>query len=132
MCYVSGSTEITSCHQEFGGSFLPPIHDLEHAAFRLLLIGTLCLTLSLIVGGMHWLRHPEYVTTIKLFITLMLWAGYCFLFFLRYSNILFGSKFAKAAIALFLIAIVSMGFMSSKDKNSAVLEPQLLLRNKYE
>jgi len=105
-------------------SFLPPIHDLEHAAFRLLLIGTLCLTLSLIVGGMHWLRHPEYVTSIKLFITLILWAGYCLLFFLRCSNILFGSKFSKASIALFLIAMLSMGFMSSKDKSSAVSHPQ--------
>ena len=105
-------------------SFLPPIHDLEHAAFRLLLIGTLCLTLSLIVGGMHWLRHPEYVTSIKLFITLILWAGYCLLFFLRCSNILFGSKFSKASIALFLIAMLSMGFMSSKDKSSTILQPQ--------
>jgi preprotein translocase subunit SecG len=37
---------------------------------------------------------------------------------------LFGSKFAKAAIALFLIAMLSMGFMSSKDKSSAVLQSQ--------
>ena len=90
------------------GSFLPPIHDLDHSAFRLLLIGTLFLTLSIIVGGMHWLRHPEFVTSLKLFLTLLLWAGYSILFFLRYKNRLFGSKFSQAAIALFLIAMVSM------------------------
>jgi len=99
------------------GSFLPPIHDLDHSAFRLLLIGTLFLTLSIIVGGMHWLRHPEFVTSLKLFLTLLLWAGYCILFFLRYKNLLFGLKFSQVAIALFLIAMVSMGFVNSKSKN---------------
>lgn len=97
-------------------SLLPPIHNLEYAAFRLLLIGTLCLTLSIVVGGMHWVHHPEYVTSTKLFISLILWIGYCILFFLRYTNILFGSKFSKVSIALFLIAMVSMGFLNSKEK----------------
>ena len=101
------------------GSFLPPIHDLDHSAFRLLLIGTLFLTLSIIVGGMHWLRHPEFVTSLKLFLTLLLWAGYGILFFLRYKNRLFGSKFSQVAIALFLIAIISMGFVNSKSKKLA-------------
>ena len=99
------------------GTFLPPIHDLDHSAFRLLLVGTLFLSLSIIVGGMHWIQHPEYVTSLKLFITLLLWAGYSILFFLRYSNRLFGSKFAKTAITLFVVAIVSMGFVNSKSRN---------------
>ena len=106
------------------GSFLPPIHDLDHSAFRLLLIGTLFLTLSIIVGGMHWLRHPEFVTSLKLFLTLLLWAGYCILFFLRYKNRLFGLKFSQVAIALFLIAMVSMGFVNSKGKKLA--EPEAI------
>ena len=105
------------------GSFLPPIHDLDHSAFRLLLIGTLFLTLSIIVGGMHWLRHPEFVTSLKLFLTLLLWAGYCILFFLRYKNRLFGLKFSQVAIALFLIAMVSMGFVNSKSKNLTEPKP---------
>ena len=111
------------------GSFLPPIHDLDHSAFRLLLIGTLFLTLSIIVGGMHWLRHPEFVTSLKLFLTLLLWAGYSILFFLRYKNRLFGSKFSQAAIALFLIAMVSMGFVNSKSKKLASLKLFLLHKN---
>ena len=101
------------------GTFLPPIHDLDHSAFRLLLIGTLFLTLSIVVGGMHWLQNPEFVTSFKLFITLLLWAGYCILFFLRYKSRLFGSKFSQATIALFIIAMVSMGFVNSKSKGSA-------------
>lgn len=105
-------------------TFLPPIHDLEHAAFRLLLIGTLCLSLSIVVGAMHWMQDPEYVTSTKLFISIILWLGYCTLFFLRYSNLLFGSKFCKASIGLFLIAMISMGFLNSKER--AMSRPQPL------
>jgi len=99
-------------------TFLPPIHDLEYAAFRLLLIGTLCLSLAIVVGAMHWIQDPEYVTSTKLFISVILWVGYCILFFLRYSNFLFGSKFSKASIGLFLIAMISMGFLNSKERTS--------------
>ena len=98
------------------GSFLPPIHDLEHAGFRLLTVGTSFLTLSIIVGGMHWTRHPEFVTTTKLYVTLLLWFGYAILFFLRFGNRLYGSKFAKASIALFCLAILSLSFVNSKSK----------------
>ena len=97
------------------GSFLPPIHDLEQAGFRLLSIGVFFLTISIIVGGMHWTRQPEFVTSIKLAITMAVWVGYTILFFLRYGNRLFGSKFAKFAIALFFIAVFSLSFVNSKD-----------------
>ena len=100
------------------GSFLPPIHNLEHASYRLLSIGFFFLTLSLVVGGMHWLKQPEFVTTNKLIITLALWLGYTLLFFLRMGNKLFGSKFAKLCIALFFIAILSLSFVSSKTENT--------------
>jgi ABC-type uncharacterized transport system permease subunit len=100
------------------GSFLPPIHSLEHASYRLLSIGFFFLTLSLVVGGMHWLKQPEFVTTNKLIITLALWLGYTLLFFLRMGNKLFGSKFAKLCIALFFIAILSLSFVSSKTDNT--------------
>ena len=100
------------------GSFLPPIHDLEHAGFRLLSVGTSFLTLSIVVGGMHWTRHPEFVTTTKLYVTLFLWFGYAILFFLRVGNRLYGSKFAKASIALFCLAILSLSFVNSKSKKA--------------
>jgi len=106
------------------GSFLPPIHNLEHASFRLLSIGVFFLTLSLVVGGMHWSKQPEFVTTTKLIITLALWLGYTLLFFLRMGNKLFGSRFAKSCIALFLIAILSLSFVSSKaEKTKSSLLP---------
>ena len=100
-------------------SFLPPIHDLEHAAFRLLLVGVVFLTLSIVVGGMHWTRHPEFVTSAKLAVTILLWLGYCILFFLRLANRLYGSKFAKACLALFVVALASLSLVSSKKKKAS-------------
>ncbi len=96
------------------GSFLPPINDLEHASYRLLSVGVFFLTLSMIVGGMHWSKQPEFVTTSKLVITIALWLGYILLFLLRMGNKLFGSRFAKSCIALFFIAILSLSFVNSK------------------
>ncbi|HAY75320.1 MAG TPA: hypothetical protein DCY32_06575 [Opitutae bacterium] len=102
------------------GSFLPPIHDLEHAGFRLLSVGVAFLTLSIVVGGMHWTRHPEFVTSTKLYVTLLLWLGYAILFFMRMGNHLYGSKFAKVSIALFCMAIISLSFVNSKSKKPQI------------
>ncbi|MBP52647.1 MAG: hypothetical protein CMI27_05825 [Opitutae bacterium] len=112
--YLVQKKALLSRKYDLLGSFLPPIHDLEHAAFRLLSIGVSFLTLSIVVGGMHWTRHPEFVTSTKLTITIILWMGYCSLFFLRFSNRLYGSRFAKTSIVLFFVAIFSLSFVSSK------------------
>ena len=69
---------------------------------------------------MHWTRHPEFVTTTKLYVTLFLWFGYAILFFLRVGNRLYGSKFAKASIALFCLAILSLSFVNSKSRKRKV------------
>ena len=100
------------------GSFLPPINDLEAAGWRLLSVGVLFLTISIIVGGMHWTRHPEFVSSAKLGITLLLWTGYTFVFFLHLTNRLYGSKFAKVSIILFIIAIGSLALVNSRHRES--------------
>jgi ABC-type uncharacterized transport system permease subunit len=100
------------------GSFLPPIQDLEVAGWRLLSVGVLFLTISIIVGGMHWTRHPEFVSVSKLVITLLLWVGYSTVFFLHTTKYLFGSKFAKVSIILFFLAIASLALVNSKKGSS--------------
>jgi HemX protein len=96
------------------GSYLPPIQDLEVAGWRLLSVGVLFLTISIIVGGMHWTRHPEFVSVSKLVITLILWVGYSTVFFLHITKYLFGSKFAKVSIILLILAIASLALVNSK------------------
>lgn len=122
--YLVQKNALLSRKYDLLGSFLPPIHDLEHAAFRLLSIGVGFLTVSIIVGGMHWTRHPEFVTLAKLTITILLWLGYSGLFFLRFSNRLYGSKFAKTSIFLFFFAIVSLSFVNSKNREAVEVATQ--------
>ncbi len=98
------------------GSFLPPIQDLEVAAMRLLSIGVLFLTTSVLVGGIHWTKDPDFAYSSKLVVTLILWAGYLLVFILHFNNKLYGSKFAKTSITLFIVAIASLALVNSRDR----------------
>jgi len=114
--YLSQKQALLSRKPGFLGPYLPSIQDLEVAAFRLLAIGTACLSISMVVGTMHWTRHPELVSTFKLITTVLLWAGYLALFFTRLSNKLYGSKFAKWSIGLFVIALTVLSLVNSAAK----------------
>ena len=89
---------------------------------RLLAVGVSFLSLSMVVGTMHWTRHPELVSQAKLTVTSALWLGYLVLLALRLSNRLYGSKFAKWTIALFVVALLSLSLVSSKP-NKQVYQP---------
>jgi len=104
------------------GSFLPPINDLEVACWRLLSVGVIFLTISILVGGMHWTRHPEFVSSIKLAVTILLWLGYSVVFFLHLTSRIYGSKFAKISIILFLLAIGSLALVNSTNREDAKQE----------
>lgn len=93
--------------------FLPSINQLETAGGRLLLIGSIFLTGSIVVGSLHWTRSPESVSMAKLGVTVALWIAYCALWYLHFRQKLFGKKFAKACIALFVAAILSLGVVRS-------------------
>jgi hypothetical protein len=73
----------------------------------------------MVVGTMHWTRHPEFVSQTKLAVTSALWIGYLVLLGMRMSNRLYGSRFAKWTIALFAIALLSLSLVSSKQKKQA-------------
>ncbi len=115
--YLSQRQALLSRRPGFLGPYLPPIQDLETAAFRLLAVGVSFLTLSMVVGAMHWTRHPEFVSGAKLTVTLSLWIGYFVLLIMRISNRLYGSRFAKWTIALFVVALLSLSLVSSKTKS---------------
>ncbi|MFP6854953.1 MAG: cytochrome c biogenesis protein CcsA [Opitutales bacterium] len=96
--------------------FLPSINQLEVAAARLLLVGAIFLTGSIVVGSLDWTRSPESVSMAKVGLTLALWVAYCTLWYLHFRQKLFGKRFAKACIALFVVAILSLGVVrSAKD-----------------
>ena len=103
--------------------FLPSIHQLETAGERLLLVGSIFLTASIAVGSLHWTRSPESVSSAKVGLTVALWIAYCALWYLHFRQKLFGKKFAKACIALFVVAILSLGLLRSASDRPATSPP---------
>lgn len=96
--------------------FLPSIHQLETAGSRLLLVGSVFLTGSIVVGSLDWTRSPESVSLAKVGLTVSLWLAYCALWYLHFRQKLYGKKFAKACIALFVVAILSLGVVRSSGE----------------
>lgn len=119
LMYLSQRQALLSRKPGFLGPYLPPIQDLEVAAMRLLAVGVAFLSLSMVVGTMHWIRHPEFVSVTKLTVTTTLWIGYLFLLGMRLTNRLYGSRFAKCSIVLFALALLSLSMVSSKSKKQA-------------
>jgi ABC-type uncharacterized transport system permease subunit len=98
--------------------FLPSIHQLETAGARLLLVGSVFLTGSIVVGSLDWTRSPESVSLAKVGLTVALWLAYCALWYLHFRQKLYGKKFAKACISLFVVAILSLGVVRSSAEPS--------------
>lgn len=103
--------------------FLPSIRRLELGGARLLLVGVVFLSASIAVGALHWSGNPDNVASLKIGVTVLLWIAYCVLWFLHFRQRLYGRKFAQACIALFLVAILSLGFLRSGDDSPR--EPRL-------
>ena len=61
LMYLSQRRALLSRKPAALGSFLPPIQELEKVGLDYP-IGVCFLTLSIIVGTMHWTRHPEFVS----------------------------------------------------------------------
>ena len=95
------------------GAHLPSIHQLETASQRLLLVGVIFLSVSIVVGSMHWTRSPGSISSVKLWVTIGLWIAYCGLWYLHFRQRFYGKKFAKACIALFALAILTLVFLRS-------------------
>ena len=104
--------------------FLPSIQQLETAGSRLLLIGSVFLTSSIVVGSLDWTRPTGSVSYAKVVITIALWLAYCSLWYLHFRQKLFGKKFAKACIILFAVAILSLGVVRSAVTDNSPSSPQ--------
>jgi len=111
--YLIQQNALRTKHRGALAPFLPSIHQLETAGARLLLVGSVFLTGSIVVGSLDWIRSPESVSPAKVGLTVALWLAYCVLWHLHFRQKLYGKKFAKACIALFVGAILSLGVVRS-------------------
>lgn len=100
-------------------AFLPSIRDLEWINRRLLLVATLVLSFSLVLGSFYWWPNPDSVNWSKLAFTLAMW-GLCIgVLFLHYRGNLLSRNFAACGVGLFLFALVTLIPVDSSRKQSS-------------
>jgi len=102
-------------HKHLGGwfSFLPSLIELDQISRRLLAVGVALMTSSLAVGTVYWVSAPDTVNLAKLMVTLGVWAAYVITFTLRAKEQLVSRRFAWVCIAVFALALVSLGPVDS-------------------
>lgn len=89
--------------------FLPPIVALETINFRLLVTGLVVLSVSLVLGTIYFVREPESIGLGKLLIATAVWLAYLAVFVLRSRRLLVSNGLAWTCLALFVLALLSLG-----------------------
>jgi len=110
-----------------GGFFpyLPSIVELSHINTRLLVIGFIILSASLGIGSVYWAKDIEAVLNGKLFATIAVWTLYGILLLLRFRQIVAAKRFAQFAITIFVLALLSLGFVSDDKPTQETPAPSL-------
>jgi HemX protein len=89
-------------------SFLPSIIELDLISVRLLIAGVVLMTWSLGIGAVHWLQDLSSVDLPKL-VTAGVWLAYLAALILRLRGRVVSQRLAWAAVALFALALLSLG-----------------------
>lgn len=89
-------------------SFLPSILELDVISVRLLIVGVVLMTWSLGIGAIHWVQDLSSVDTPKL-VTAGVWLAYLGALILRLRGRLVSQRLAWACVALFALALLSLG-----------------------
>lgn len=100
--------------------YLPSVQQLDLMARRLLIIGVLVLSASLIFGAVFWLDNHDRVPTFKLTATCLLWLGYLVVLILRLQKKLVTRRHAIATIMLFLFAMATLWPVESAREPAAL------------
>lgn len=102
--------------------YLPSIQQLEQSAEKLLLMGVLFLSLSILVGAIHYAKDASGVSMAKLWVTIGVWAVYFTMLVLHRIGRLYAKRFSQAAVAAFAFAMISMGTVSGSKDNPEEVE----------
>lgn len=99
-------------------SLLPPIVALESINFRLLLTGLAVLSFSIAVGAIYYNRDPSSIGATKLLISFGVWVAYFVVLVLRTRRLLVANSLAWACLALFGVALLSLGPINSGSRHA--------------
>jgi HemX protein len=97
-------------HKRLNGAFafLPAIRDLDVISLRLLTVGVVLLSASLLVGAAYWVRAFDTVNVSKLLITVGIWFAYGASLALRRQGRLHSTRLSWVCIGLFAAALLSV------------------------
>lgn len=112
-------------HKRLNGLFwfLPSVVQLDQINFRMLSLGVLLLTFSLGVGAVWWVRDTASVDYPKLLVTVGVGLAYLVVWILRWRARLVAGRFAWVCLVMFIIALLSLGPVSSRRQHEVVLTP---------
>lgn len=102
-----------SIHSFF--QFIPSLFDLEKINLRLLTIGTIIFTLSLIIGAFYWVPNPASISLVKLSVTLSVNIIYIIVLYLAWSRRIYAAKLAALSIILFCWAMIALGSLRTPE-----------------
>jgi len=89
-------------------ALLPSIVQLDHVNWRLLLIGSSVLSVSMVIGSIYWIQNLESASLFKLAATALVWIAYLVVLYLRFTNRLVGKRLAAACFFLFVLALLTL------------------------
>lgn len=95
--------------------FIPSLFELEKINFRLLLLGTIVFTSSVIIGAFYWVPHPETISMTKLLVTLSVNVVYLVALGLAYGKKIYAPKLAALSIILFCWAMIALSTLRSHE-----------------
>jgi ABC-type uncharacterized transport system permease subunit len=112
-------------HKRLNGLFwfLPSVVQLDQINLRMLMLGVLLLSFSLGLGAVWWVQDTASVNAPKLLVTVGVWAAYLVVLGLRWRARLVSVRFAWVCVALFIVALLSLGPVNSSRHHAVTFTP---------
>ncbi|MDQ5980288.1 MAG: hypothetical protein QG602_3264 [Verrucomicrobiota bacterium] len=112
-------------HKRLNGLFwfLPSVVQLDQINQRMLSLGVLLLSFSLVVGGNWFRQDPASVDLPKLIVTIGVWFAYLVVLLLRWRAWLVSVRFSWVCLVMFMLALLSLGPVNSSRQHEIPLTP---------
>jgi HemX protein len=122
LAYLAQHRALSSHRPGLMSGMLPPLRQLDRVGGQLLGVGLALLTLALAVGFAGLAHKGAESSSFKLVVAALVWAGYTAVFVMRRMEKIGGRGFARACLALFLLAMFSLWPANAVRKPVKVIE----------
>lgn len=122
LAYLAQHHALSSHRPGLMSGMLPPLRQLDRVGGQLLGVGLGLLTLALAVGFAGLSHEGAESSSFKLIVAASVWVGYTAVFSLRRLEKIGGRGFARACLALFLLAMFSLWSANAVRKPAKVVD----------